>query len=163
MGRAAFSRDTEVPGLSFTGTPPAPSFSSSELLARLRVPRWGGEGGGLWDSTRVDLGRYLGRADVLPRGRGRNVDRLVGAVGLSGVLAFAGGAKDAGETVSLRRAERLREVRVMVSPGEKATSFARGRSPMELRRSLLIVLTDAVLVLLLRVVAASLGFFAARS
>ncbi len=39
MGRGAFSRDTEVPGLSFIETPPAASFSSSELLARLRVPR----------------------------------------------------------------------------------------------------------------------------
>jgi hypothetical protein len=110
----------------------------------------------------VDLGRYLGRADALARGRGRNVDRLVEAAGLSGVFAFAGGAKDAGDTVSLRKAERLRELRVMVSPGEKASSFARGRSPMELRRSLLlVVLTDAALVLLLRVL--SLGFFAARS
>lgn len=39
MGRAAFSCDTEAPGLSITGTPPASSFSSSVLLARLRVPR----------------------------------------------------------------------------------------------------------------------------
>jgi len=91
----------------------------------------------LWDSTRVDLGRYLGRADVLPRGRGRNVERLVGAVGLSGVLAFTGEAKEAGGTASLR-VERLREVRVMVSPGEKASSLAGGRSPIELRRSSLL-------------------------
>jgi hypothetical protein len=39
MGRVAFSGVTEVPGLSFTGTPPASLLSSSELLARLRVPR----------------------------------------------------------------------------------------------------------------------------
>jgi hypothetical protein len=88
----------------------------------------------LWDSTRVDLGRYLGRADGLARGRGRKVDRLVEAAGLSGVLAFAVEAKDVGGTVSLR-VERLREVRVMVSPGEKESSLAGGRSPMELRRS----------------------------
>jgi hypothetical protein len=110
----------------------------------------------------VDLGRYLGRADALTRGRGRNVDRLVEAAGLSVALAFTGGAIDAGETVSLRKAERLREVRVMVSPGEKASSLAWGRSPMELRRSLLLfVLMDAALALLVRV--PSLGFFAARS
>jgi hypothetical protein len=105
----------------------------------------------------VDLGRYLGRADGLPRGRGRNVARLVGTVGLSGVFAFAGEAKDAGGTISLR-VERLREVRVMVSPGEKASSLAGGRSPMELRRSSLL---DAALVLLLRML--SLGFLAART
>lgn len=39
MDRVAFSRVTEVPGLSFIGTFPASPFSSSELLARLRVPR----------------------------------------------------------------------------------------------------------------------------
>jgi len=39
MGRVAFSHVTEVPGLSFIGTSPASAFSSSELLARLRVPR----------------------------------------------------------------------------------------------------------------------------
>jgi hypothetical protein len=39
MGRVDFSRVTEVTGLSFIGTPPASPFSSSELLARLRVPR----------------------------------------------------------------------------------------------------------------------------
>jgi len=39
MGRVAFSRVTEVPCLGFIGTPPASPFSSSELLARLRVPR----------------------------------------------------------------------------------------------------------------------------
>jgi hypothetical protein len=38
MGRVAFSRVTEIPGLRFVGTPPASPFSSSELLARLRVP-----------------------------------------------------------------------------------------------------------------------------
>lgn len=109
-----------------------------------------------------DLGRYLGRAEALPRGRGRNVDRLVGAAGLSGVLAFAGGAKDVGETVSLRKAERLREVRVMVSAGETTSSLARGRSPTEVRRLLLLfALMDAAFILLLRV--PSLGFFAARS
>jgi hypothetical protein len=156
MGRVILSRVTEVPGWNFIETTPAPSFSSSELLARLRVPKWGGEGGALWDSTRVDLGRYLGRADVLSRGRGRNVDRLVGTAGLSGVLAFAREAKDAGGTVSLR-VDRLREVRVIVSPGEKASSLARGRSPMELRRSsLLFVRTEAALRVL------SLGFLAAR-
>ena len=79
----------------------------------------------------------MGRADALPRGRGRNVDRLVGAAGLSGVLGFAGEAKEAAGTVSLR-AERLREVRVMVSPGKNASSLARGRSPMEVRRSSLL-------------------------
>ena len=110
----------------------------------------------------MDLGRYLGRAEALLRGRGRNVDRLVGAAGLSGALALAEGPKVAGETVSLSKAERLRDVRVMVSPGEKVSSLARGRSPMELRRSLvLFVFTDELLVLLLRVL--SLGFFAARS
>ena len=148
MGRTAFSCETVLSGLTFTGTRPASPFSSSELLARLRVPRWGGEGGTLWDSTRVDLGRYLGRAEGLARGRGRNVDRLVEAVGLSGALALAWEAKDAGETVSLSKAERLREVRVMVSPG--ASSLARGRSPIELRRSLILfIFMDAALVLLL--------------
>jgi hypothetical protein len=39
MGRVAFSRVTEVTGLSSIGTPPASLLSSSELLARLRVPR----------------------------------------------------------------------------------------------------------------------------
>ena len=39
MGRVAFSHVTEVPGLSSIGTPPASPLSSSELLARLRVPR----------------------------------------------------------------------------------------------------------------------------
>jgi hypothetical protein len=39
MGRVVFSRVTEVPGLRSIGTPPASPFSSSELLARLRVPR----------------------------------------------------------------------------------------------------------------------------
>ena len=82
----------------------------------------------------MDLGRYLGRADVLTGGRGRSVDRLEGAAGLSGVLALAGAAKDAGGIESLRRAERLREVRVMVSPEWKVSSLGGGRSPMELRR-----------------------------
>lgn len=93
---------------------------------------------------RADLGRYLGRADPLPRGRGRSVDRLEETVGLSGVDALVGAAEDAGGTVSLTRVERLREVRVMVSPGEKVSSLERGRSPMELRRSLaLFMLADA--------------------
>ena len=97
----------------------------------------------------MDLGRYLGRAEALARGRGRNVDRLVGAAGLSGALALAWEAKDAGEIVSLSKAERLREVRVMVSP-RSPSSLARGRSPMELRRSLLLfIFMDAALVLLL--------------
>ena len=39
MGRVDFSRLTEGPGLSFIGTPPASPLSSSELLARLRVPK----------------------------------------------------------------------------------------------------------------------------
>ena len=39
MGRATFPRDAEVPDLSLPGTPLAASFSSSELLARLRVPK----------------------------------------------------------------------------------------------------------------------------
>lgn len=71
----------------------------------------------------MDLGRYLGRADGLPRGRGRSVDRLEGAAGLSGVVDLAGIVKDAGETESLSRVERLRDVRVMVSPGEKVSSL----------------------------------------
>lgn len=96
----------------------------------------------------MDLGRYLGRADGLPRGRGRRVDRLVVTAGPAGVPALAGAAEDAGETVSLRTAVRLREVRVMVSPGTKVSSLVRGRSPIELRRSLvLLVLTDAALFL----------------
>lgn len=37
----------------------------------------------------MDLGRNLGRAEALASGRGRNVDRLVGAAGLSGALALA--------------------------------------------------------------------------
>lgn len=90
-------------------------------------------------------------------GRGRKVARLVGAAGLSGVPALAREAEDAGGTVSLR-VERLREVRVMVSAGEKGSSLARGRSPMELRRSSLLF---AALVLLLRML--SLGFLAART
>lgn len=50
--------------------------------------------------------------------------------------------------MSLSKAERLREVRVMVSPG--ASSLTRGRSPMELRRSLMLfIFMDAALVLLL--------------
>lgn len=86
----------------------------------------------------------MGRADPLPRGRGRSVDRLEETVGLSGVDALVGAAEDAGGTVSLTRVERLREVRVMVSPGEKVSSLERGRSPMELRRSLaLFMLADA--------------------
>jgi len=97
---------------------------------------------------RADLGRYLGRADPLPRGRGRSVDRLEETVGLSGADALAGTAEDAGGTESLGRAERLREVRVMVSPGEKVSSLSLegGRSPMELRRSLAVfMLADATL------------------
>jgi hypothetical protein len=95
----------------------------------------------------VDLGRYLGRADALPSGRGRNVDRLEGTAGLAGVLALAGTAKDADEIESLGRAERLREVRVMVSAEAKVSSLRRGRSPMELRRSLeLFVLEDVALI-----------------
>jgi len=96
---------------------------------------------------RVDLGRYLGRADPLPRGRGRSVDRLEENVGLSGAGALAGAAEDAGGIESLGRTERLREVRVMVSPGEKVSSLERGRSPMEPRRSLaLFMLADATLI-----------------
>lgn len=96
---------------------------------------------------RADLGRYLGRAVPLPRGRGRSVDRLEEIVGLSGVGALVGTAEDAGGTESLGKAERLREVRVMVSPGEKVSSLEGGRSPMELRRSLvLFMLADATLI-----------------
>lgn len=39
MGRGVMSRDTEVPDFGLAGIPLAPSFSSSELLARLRVPK----------------------------------------------------------------------------------------------------------------------------
>jgi hypothetical protein len=39
MGRVVFSRVTEVPDLRFIETPAASPFSSSELLARLRVPK----------------------------------------------------------------------------------------------------------------------------
>jgi hypothetical protein len=73
MGRAVFC-NTEVSDASFSEAPSDVSFSSSELLTRFRVPRRGGEGGALVDSTRADLGRYLGRAEALPRVRGRSVD-----------------------------------------------------------------------------------------
>jgi hypothetical protein len=137
MGRAAFSCVVVFPGLSFAETPSATSLSSSELLARLRVPKRGGEGGMVCDSTRVDLGRYLGRAEVLPRGRGRSVDLLVGGAGLTGMLPLVDAAKDAEDVGSLWRAVRLREVRVMVSFG-KLSSWVTGRSPMELRRSVVL-------------------------
>jgi hypothetical protein len=95
----------------------------------------------------VDLGRYFGRADPLSSGRGRSVDRLEGTAGLSGAVDLAGTPEAAGDIESLRRAERLREVRVMVSPEGKESSLGRGRSPMELRRSLeLFVLEDAALI-----------------
>jgi hypothetical protein len=137
MGRAAFPCDAEFLGLSFSETPSTASLSSSELLTRLRVPRRGGEGGTVWDSTRADLGRYLGRAEVLLRGRGRSVDLLVGTAELTGVLPLAGTAIDAGDADSLWRAARLREVRVIVSLGE-VSSWATGRSPMEPRRSMVL-------------------------
>jgi hypothetical protein len=106
----------------------------------------------------VDLGRYLGRADALPSGRGRSVDRLEGTAEL---VTLAGTTKDAGGIVSLR-AERLREVRVMVSSEENLCSLGGGRSPMELRRSLeLVVLEDAALIVR-DIWELSLGFFAAR-
>jgi hypothetical protein len=38
MGRVTISRDAEVPDMSLAGSPLAAPFSSSELLARLRVP-----------------------------------------------------------------------------------------------------------------------------
>ena len=98
MDRAAFC-NTEASDTSFSE---APSFSSSELLTRFRVPRRGGEGGSLLDSTRVDLGRYLGRAEALPRVRVRRVDLLVGTAGLSGAPALVGVTKGVGEVVSLR-------------------------------------------------------------
>jgi hypothetical protein len=138
MGRAAFSRVVVFPGLSFVETPSATSLSSSELVARLRVPKRGGEGGIVWDSTRVDLGRYLGRAEALPRGRGRSVDFLVGGAGLTGMLPLADTVKDAEDAGSLWRAVRLREVRVMVSLGG-LSSWVTGRSPMELRRSVVLL------------------------
>jgi hypothetical protein len=122
MGRAALSCDAEFRDPSFAGTPSASSLSSSELLTRLRVPRRWGEGGTVWDSTRADLGRYLGRADGFPRGRDRSVDLLVGTAGLPGVLPLAGAVKDAGDVASFWKAVRLREVRVMVSVGEKVSS-----------------------------------------
>jgi hypothetical protein len=148
MGRAAFSCEAEFLALSFAGPPSTTSLSSSELLARLRVPKRGGEVGTLWDSTRTDLGRYLGRAESLPRGRGRSVDLLVGTARLTGVLPLVGAAKGAGDADSLRRAVRLREVRVIVSFGEKASSWSIGRSPMELHRSMVVfVAVDAALIL----------------
>ena len=141
MGRVAFCT-TDVSDAGFSEAPSDASFSSSELLTRFRVPRRGGEGGGLVDSTRADLGRYLGRAEALPRVRGRSVDLLVGTAGLGAAFALAVAPKVAGVVVSLRVA-RLREVRVMVSPGEKVSSCERGRSPMELRRlTALIVAAD---------------------
>jgi hypothetical protein len=160
MGRAAFCK-TEVSEASFSEAPSDVSFSSSELLTRFRVPKRGGEGGGLVDSTRADLGRYLGRAEALPRVRGRSVDLLVGTAGLSGALALIVAPKVAG-VVSLRVA-RLREVRVMVSPGEKVSSCERGRSPMELRRlTALLVAADTVPVLR-TLYELSFGFLEARS
>ena len=76
------------------------------------------------DSTRADLGRYLGRAELLPRGRGRRVDLLVvGTAGLTGGLALAVPVPDnaAEDTASLTKVERLREVRVMVSLEEESS------------------------------------------
>jgi hypothetical protein len=61
----------------------------------------------------VGLGRYLGRAKALPRGRGMMstvVDHLVGAAGLIEALALAWEAKGAGEFVSLSKAKHLKEV-----------------------------------------------------
>ena len=161
MGRAAFC-NTEVSDARFSEAPSDVSFSSSELLTRFRVPKRGGEGGSLVDSTRADLGRYLGRAEALPRVRGRSVDLLVGTAGLSGALALIVAPKVAGEVVSLKAA-RLREVRVMVSPGEKVPSCERGRSPMEVRRlTALLVAADTVPVLR-TLCELSLGFLEARS
>lgn len=161
MGRVDFC-NTDTSDASFSEAPSDVSFSSSELLTRFRVPRRGGEGGSLPDSTRVDLGRYLGRADALPRVRGRRVALLVGTAGLSGAPALAGAAKGAGEVVSLRVA-RLREVRVIVSAGEKVPSCEIGRSPMELRwLTALFVVADTVPILR-RPCELSLGFLDARS
>lgn len=39
MGRGVVSRGMEVPDFGLAGTPLASSFSSSGLLARLRVPK----------------------------------------------------------------------------------------------------------------------------
>ncbi len=162
MGRAAFC-NTEASDAGFSEAPSDASFSSSELLTRFRVPRRGGEGGSLLDSTRADLGRYLGRAEALARVRGRSVDLLVGTAGLSGVPALAEAPKVAGEVVSLRRAERLREVRVIVSPGEKVSSCERGRSPIELRwLTPLVVAADTVPTLRM-LCELSFGFLEARS
>lgn len=154
MGRAVFCNSE---------TPSDASFSSSELLTRFRVPRRGGEGGGLLDSTRADFGRYLGRAEALPRVRDRSVDLLVGMAGLRGVPALAGAPDVAGEVVSLRRAERLREVRVIVSAGEKASSCETGRSPMELRRLTALFVTADTVAILRMLCELSFGFLEARS
>ena len=154
MGRAVFC-NTEVSDASFSEVPSDVSFSSSELLTLFRVPRRGGEGGSLVDSTRADLGRNLGRAEALPRVRGRSVDLLVGTAGLSGAFALA--PKVAG--VASLGAARLREVRVMVSAGEKVSPCERGRSPMELRRP---VTVDTVPVLR-TLCELSFGFLEARS
>lgn len=161
MGRASLC-NTEASDASFSEVPSDASFSSSELLTRFRVPKRGGEGGSLLDSTRADLGRYLGRAEALPRVRGRRVDLLVGTAGLSGAPALAGAPSGAGEVVSLRVA-RLRVVRVMVSPVEKVSSCEIGRSPMELRQlTALFVVADTVPILR-RLCELSLGFLEARS
>lgn len=156
MGRAVFC-NTEVSDASFSEAPSDVSFSSSELLTLFRVPRRGGEGGSLEDSTRADLGRNLGRAEAFPRVRGRSVDLLVGTAGLSGALALAVAPKVAG--VASLGAARLREVRVMVSAGEKVSPCERGRSPMELRRP---VTVDTVPVLR-TLCELSFGFLEARS
>lgn len=160
MGRAVFC-NTEVSEASFSEAPSDVSFSSSELLTRFRVPRRGGEGGGLVDSTRADLGRYLGRAEALPRVRGRSVDLLVGTGGLSGALALAVAPKVAG-VVSLGAA-RLREVRVIVSAGEKVSPCERGRSPMELRRLTALVVAVDMVPVLRTLCELSFGFLEARS
>lgn len=155
MGRAVFC-NTEGSDANCSEAPSDASFSSSELLTLFRVPRRGGEGGSLVDSTRADLGRNLGRAEALPRVRGRSVDLLVGTAGLSGALALAVAPKVAG--VASLGAARLREVRVMVSAGEKVSPCERGRSPMELR----LVMVEAVPVLR-TLCELSFGFLEARS
>ncbi|SRR6266404_5043101 len=163
MGRTAFPCNMEAsdPGASVPSSDA--SFSSSELLTRFRVPKRGGEGGSLIDSTRADLGRYLGRAEALPRVRGRSVDLLGATAGLSGVPALAGAPEAVMEMVSLRRAECLREVRVIVSPGENVSPCGRGRSPIEPRRLAALFVAEDTVPTLRRLCALSLSFLEARS